>query len=90
MAKSSAACATSPAERIIRGVIALVLIAVVISAPTNWMAIPIGLFALVMAIAAITGKCPNQYFASSPRKAQKNALGVPDATDIVDIKVGRR
>ena len=83
MAQHSSACPSTPTERVIRGIVAVVVAAVAVSTP-GWMALPFALFAAVLAIGALTGKCPNQYF-TGKRTVQTNSMGYPDAVDIVNL-----
>lgn len=81
-----AACATSPGERIVRGVGALVMGGIAASTATNpWCAIPAAVCAAFLMIGAITGWCPTNLLTRRPTPAEANTLGYPEAPQKIDL-----
>lgn len=74
-------CARNPIDRIVRGVVAIVLWSVAFgSGESLALAIPAGLVAVSLTVAALTGKCPHEFFIRRP-EPKPNALGIPEARD---------
>ena len=74
-------CARNPVDRVVRGIVAIVLWSVALSSGGSLaIAIPAGLIALVFSIGALTGKCPHEFFIRRP-EPKSNALGIPEARD---------
>lgn len=81
------ACATSPADRVVRGIAALFVGAFALSMIGQpWCAIPAGICSILLAVGAITGWCPADLLRT--RQAEtvgQNTLGYADARQHIDI-----
>lgn len=85
MSSGGAACATTPRERIGRGVFAVVMAVVAVgSLSALWIAIPAGVFAVFLAIGAITGWCPTSLFQRASAQPEPNSLGYAEARQTFD------
>lgn len=81
------ACATTPTDRIIRGVVAVFAAAFSLSQLDNlWCAIPAATCAVLLTIGAITGWCPTDLLRPRTETGAMNALGYPEARQRVDIR----
>ncbi len=80
-------CVTSPADRIVRGVAALLVGAFALSvAGQPWCAVPAGIWSLLLAVGAITGWCPTDLLRARESEAiERNTLGYPEARRHVDL-----
>lgn len=82
------ACPSTPTERIVRGVIAVVLAAVAVTSYPTWLiVVPTGLMALALSVGALTGHCPDYYLTArrGAASATPNRFGITDASDLVDL-----
>jgi len=76
----SRACAVNRGERVVRGLIAVVLAAFAVSSLDNlWCAIPAAVCAGFLMIGAITGWCPTDLLARTLAGVEPNHLGYPEA-----------
>jgi hypothetical protein len=77
----AASCAATRGERIVRGIAALFVAAVAVSMlDTPLVAIPAGICAALLAVAAVTGWCPGAPLAPrGPSEPAENTLGFADA-----------
>lgn len=87
---SAPACRVGVWGRLARGAVAVVVAAFAASMPPTdpVIAAVAGVFALLVAVMAITGWCPADWFASRrPSRAsqRQNTLGFPDAHQHVDL-----
>ncbi|GAA1055262.1 hypothetical protein GCM10017608_30990 [Agromyces luteolus] len=77
---ASRSCAVSRGERVLRGVIAVLLAAFAASNLDNlWCAIPAGICSTFLAIGAVTGWCPTDLLSRSAVETEPNVLGYPEA-----------
>ena len=81
------ACATSPADRIVRGIAALFVGAFALSMTGQpWCAIPAGVCSILLAVGAITGWCPTNLLRTRQAETvEQNTLGYADARQHIDI-----
>ncbi len=82
-----AACNNSKTERVVRGVVALVVAAFAVGMIDQWwIAAPAGVFAAFLAVTSVTGWCPADLL---PRRrvapVRQNTLGFPDARELVRV-----
>lgn len=76
----SRACTVDRGERVVRGVIALVLAAFAVSSlDTLWCAIPAAACAGFLMVGAITGWCPTDLLVRTSGGVEPNDLGYPEA-----------
>jgi hypothetical protein len=82
----ASACPAGSGERIVRGILSLVLggFAVAAVETSPWLAVAIGLAAAVPAFGAVTGRCPTD-FLQHRRPPAPNALGVPEARQPIHL-----
>jgi hypothetical protein len=79
-------CAVSRGERVVRGVISVVLAAFAVSNAENlWCAIPAGVCATFLMISAFTGWCPTDLipWLRDDRPQEANTFGFPEARERV-------
>lgn len=84
--RTAASCSVGPAGRVQRGIVALVTAAFAISffPSSPAMAIVAGVFALAMAVMAITGFCPATWVQLRQASEQaENTLGYEDARAVI-------
>lgn len=83
-------CASSRAQRLVRGIVALIMVAYAVSAlPTEpVLGIAAGVIALGMAVSAITGVCPLGRVPSG-RRPETASLGYDDGRAFVDLSNSR-
>lgn len=79
----SGTCATSRADRGLRAVAAVFLIAIATTTDNPWCAVPAALCATFLIIGAITGWCPTDLL-RRPEPRRENAFGYRDARDVID------
>jgi len=81
------ACPSTPTERVVRGVIAVVLAAVAVTSYPSWLiVVPTALMAAALSVGALTGHCPDYYLTGRRRQqASGNEFGIQDATEVVDL-----
>lgn len=82
--RSVRSCATSPVDRVVRGLAAVFVGAFSLSLVEQpWCAIPAGICATLLAVGAITGWCPTELFAD---RGEPNTLGYAEARQNIDIR----
>ncbi|WP_353809008.1 YgaP family membrane protein [Agromyces sp. SYSU T00194] len=83
-------CAARPLDRLLRGVGAGFVAAVAVSLwPNAWCAVPAAICAVLLAIGAITGWCPDDLLRMG-RDVEPNALGYPEARQPLLEEAGAR
>jgi len=84
------ACDVTPADRVARGVGAVVAAAFAsafAAGGQTWCAVPAAVCATLLAVGAVTGWCPTALLPSRPtRQPPVNTLGYPDARDVVVMR----
>ena len=86
-ARRARACATTPTDRIVRGVVAVFAAAFSLNQLDNlWCAIPAATCAVLLTIGAITGWCPTDLLRRPTAPEATNALGYPEARQRVDVR----
>lgn len=79
-----AACATTPGERVTRGVLSIVVAGIAASMAANpWCAIPAAICSVFLMIGAITGWCPTD-LVTRRRPSAPNTFGYPEALQPLD------
>lgn len=84
-----ASCAAGPVDRVIRGVLAVIVGAFALSnlAAQSWTAIPTGICAILLTVSAVTGWCPTDLLRGRAAPEQEpNTLGFPEARQHVEIR----
>ena len=83
---SGGACPATPADRLLRGVVAVIVAAFALTATSGWCAVPAFLCAGCLAFGAITGWCPTDVLRRRPRaEPAPNRLGYPEARHTIDV-----
>ncbi|NYE21551.1 hypothetical protein [Microbacterium immunditiarum] len=84
---SCASASRTRAERVLRGVVALVVAAFAISfADQWWIAVPAGLAATVIAVTAISGRCTSDLVRRRNEPVPEEAFGYPEAPTPIGVE----
>lgn len=83
-------CATTKSERVLRGIISIIVGAFSLSLMDNLvLAIPTAVFSVLLMIGAFTGWCPTNLLVSRPWErrdpAEQNAFGIPEAPERITL-----
>ena len=85
--RSGSACPSTPADRVVRGVLAVIIAAFALTSTSAWCAVPAFVCAGCFAFGALTGWCPTDLPRRRTRREEPapNRLGYPAARQPIDL-----